>query len=75
IKNSKIELIKTKVRIKVKPEVAERVKSELDSEKEKLSIVVMQSELPTTKKIHLFGELSKIETFEELEQFKVLIKL
>ncbi|MGL5051346.1 MAG: hypothetical protein ACRC6E_12090, partial [Fusobacteriaceae bacterium] len=73
IKNSKMELIKTKVKIEVKPEVAERVKSDLDLEKEKLSLVVMQSELPTSKKIHLFGELSKIETFEELEQFKVRI--
>ncbi|MGL4998935.1 MAG: hypothetical protein ACRC5T_08225, partial [Cetobacterium sp.] len=73
IKNSKIELIKTKVKIEVKHEVAERVKSELDSEKEKLSIVVMQSGLTTSKKIHLFTQLSKVETFEELEQFKVKI--
>ncbi|MGL5056654.1 MAG: hypothetical protein ACRC6A_04725, partial [Fusobacteriaceae bacterium] len=71
IKNSKMELIKTKVKIEVKPEIAERIKSDLDSEKEKLSLVVMQSELPTSKKIHLFTQLSKIETFEELEQFKV----
>ncbi|MGL6166946.1 MAG: hypothetical protein ACRC0Y_01515, partial [Fusobacteriaceae bacterium] len=73
IKNSKMELIKKKVKSEVKPEVVEPVESELDLEKEKLSIVVMQSGLATTKKIHLFSKLSKIETFEELEKFKVKI--
>ncbi|MGL4534143.1 MAG: hypothetical protein ACRC0V_06820 [Fusobacteriaceae bacterium] len=75
IKNSKMELIKKKVKSEVKPEVVEPVKSELDLQKEKLSIVVIQSGLATTKKIHLFSKLSKIETVEELEQFKVEIKL
>ncbi|MGL4998770.1 MAG: hypothetical protein ACRC0V_05930 [Fusobacteriaceae bacterium] len=74
IKNSKIELIKKKVKIEVKSEVVESVQSELDLEKEKLSIVVMQSGLPTTKKIHLFTQLSKIETVEELEKFRLEMK-
>ncbi|MGL5098863.1 MAG: hypothetical protein ACRC6B_02325, partial [Fusobacteriaceae bacterium] len=74
IKNSKMELIQKKAKIEVKAEVVKPIKSELDLEKEKLSTIIMQSALATSKKIHLFGELSKIETFEELEKFKNEIK-
>ncbi|MGL4502375.1 MAG: hypothetical protein ACRCU2_25145, partial [Planktothrix sp.] len=57
-----------------KAEVVKPVKSDLDLEKEKLSTIIMQSGLATTKKINLFSELAKIETFKELEKFKIEIK-
>ncbi|MGL6166825.1 MAG: hypothetical protein ACRC0Y_00905, partial [Fusobacteriaceae bacterium] len=74
IKNSKMELIQKNVKIEVKSEVVKPVKSDLDLEKEKLSTIIMQSALATSKKIHLFSALAKIETFEELEKFTVEIK-
>ncbi|MGL5797327.1 MAG: hypothetical protein ACRCYT_03890 [Cetobacterium sp.] len=76
IKNSKIEVIKKKVKapIKDKIEVVENVQSDLDLEKEKLSIIIMQNGSPMSQRFSLFTRLSEIKTLEELEKFKIEIQ-
>ncbi|MGL5902720.1 MAG: hypothetical protein ACRCZO_08535, partial [Cetobacterium sp.] len=77
IKNSKIEVIKKKVKaeVQIKNEVVEIVQSDLELEKEKLSVIIMQNGLPMSQRVSLFTRLSEIETFEELEKFKIEIKV
>ncbi|MGL5725351.1 hypothetical protein, partial [Cetobacterium sp.] len=57
---------------KQKVEVLE--KSELDLEKEKLSILIFKIDLPTRERIMLFGELSVVEDLESLEKLRDKIK-
>ncbi|MGL4977102.1 MAG: hypothetical protein ACRC5G_03720 [Cetobacterium sp.] len=76
IRNSKIEVIKKKVKAPIKDEieVVENVQSDLDLEKEKLSIIIMQNGSPMSQRLSLFTRLSEIETLEELEKFKIEIQ-
>ncbi|MEG2487119.1 MAG: replication initiation protein [Cetobacterium sp.] len=82
IKNSKMSKIKEiqgytlgqgEVRTPLKIDITESKKSELDIEKEKISILIKNSGLPTSKRINLMSKLSEIEKLEELEKFKNLI--
>ncbi|MEG2247195.1 MAG: hypothetical protein RSC84_07140, partial [Peptostreptococcaceae bacterium] len=82
IKNSKMDKIKEKqgyilgqeeVETPLKIDIIEPKKSELDIEKEKISILIKNSGLPTSKRINLMSKLSEIEKLEELEKFKNLI--
>ncbi|MGL5356573.1 MAG: hypothetical protein ACRDAQ_08560, partial [Cetobacterium sp.] len=76
IKKSKIEVVKKKVKAPIKDEieVVENVQSDLDLEKEKLSIIIMQNGSPMSQRVSLFTKLSGIETIEELEKFKIEIQ-
>lgn len=49
-------------------EVVER--SKLDIEKERLSLIILNSKLPTRERIKLFGELSTIENLKELKKLE-----
>ncbi len=59
-----------KIEVAFKSDFTEPKKSELDIEKEKLSILIKNSGLPTNKRINLMSKLSEIEKLEELEEFK-----
>lgn len=82
ILNSKIKDIVDSKKVKVKkeltriakPEFEASEKSELDIEKERLSLVILNSKLPTRERIILFGELSVIEDMEDLKELEKRIK-
>lgn len=54
----------------LKNDFIEPKKSEIDIEKEKISILIKNSGLPTNKRINLMSKLSEIEKLEDLEKFK-----
>lgn len=79
IKNSKMSKIKEvqgytlgqeDVRTPFKNDFIESKKSDLDIEKEKISILIKNSGLSTNKRINLMSKLSKLENSEELQKFK-----
>ncbi|MGL6100272.1 MAG: hypothetical protein ACRC0G_11695, partial [Fusobacteriaceae bacterium] len=78
ILNSKIKDIVDSKKVKPKKEVVKVVepkvevleKSELDLEKEKLSVLIFKIDLPTRERIMLFGELSVIEKLEDLKKLE-----
>lgn len=54
----------------LKNDFIEPKKSEIDIEKEKISILIKNSGLPTNKRINLMSKLSELEKLEDLEKFK-----
>lgn len=79
IKNSKMAKIKEnqgytlgqeEVETPLKIDIIEPKKSEIDIEKEKISILIKNSGLPTNKRINLMSKLSELEKLEDLEKFK-----
>ncbi|MGL4904313.1 MAG: hypothetical protein ACRC34_02280 [Cetobacterium sp.] len=78
ILNSKIEDIVDSKKVKPKKEVVKVVepkvevleKSELDLEKERLSLVIFKTDLSTGERIMLFGELSAIQSLEALKKLE-----
>ncbi|MGL4947249.1 MAG: hypothetical protein ACRC4X_06280 [Cetobacterium sp.] len=78
ILNSKIKDIVDSKKVKpkkevikvVKPKVEVLEKSELDLEKEKLSVLIFKIDLPTRERIMLFGELSVVEDLESLNKLR-----
>lgn len=82
ILNSKIKEIVDSKKVKPKKEAVKVAKqkvevsqkSELDLEKEKLSILIFKIDLPTRERIMLFGELSVVEDLESLEKLRDKIK-
>ena len=82
ILNSKIKDIVDSKKVKVKkepvriaePEIEDLEKSELDIEKERLSLVILNSKLPTRERIILFGELSVIDDMKALKELEKRIK-
>ncbi|MGL4425815.1 MAG: hypothetical protein ACRCZ0_07815, partial [Cetobacterium sp.] len=78
ILNSKIKDIIDSKKIKPKKEVIKIVepkvelleKSELDLEKERLSLVIFKIDLSTRERIMLFGELSAIQSLESLKKLE-----
>ncbi|MGL5796888.1 MAG: hypothetical protein ACRCYT_01660 [Cetobacterium sp.] len=78
ILNSKIKDIVDSEKIKPKKEVIKIVepkvelleKSELDLEKERLSLFILNIDLPTRERIMLFGELSAIQSLEALKKLE-----
>ena len=73
VDSKKVKLKKEPVRI-VEPEIEALEKSELDIEKERLSLVILNSKLPTRERIILFGELSVIEDMKALKELEKRIK-
>ncbi|MGL5935364.1 MAG: hypothetical protein ACRCZI_07045 [Cetobacterium sp.] len=82
ILNSKIKEIVDSKKVKPKKEAVKVAKqkvevsekSELDLEKEKLSILIFKIDLPTRERIMLFGELSVVEDLESLKKLRDKIK-
>lgn len=82
ILNSKIKDIVDSKKVKLKKESVKKIesefevseKSELDIEKERLSLVILNSKLPTRERIILFGELSVIEDMKALKELEKRIK-
>ncbi|MGL4426067.1 MAG: hypothetical protein ACRCZ1_05440, partial [Cetobacterium sp.] len=78
ILNSKIKDIVDSKKVKPKKEVVKIVepkvevleKSELDLEKERLSLVIFKTDLSTGERIMLFGELSAIQSLESLKKLE-----
>ncbi len=78
ILNSKIKDIIDSKKVKIKKEVVKVEsskieiieKNELDVEKERLSLVILNSKLPTRERIILFGELSVIENLKDLKKLE-----
>ncbi|MGL4987786.1 MAG: hypothetical protein ACRC5F_00835 [Cetobacterium sp.] len=78
ILNSKIKDIVDSKKVKPKKEVVKVVepkvevleKSELDLEKERLSLVIFKTDLSTGERIMLFGELSAIQSLESLKKLE-----
>ncbi|MGL6130301.1 MAG: hypothetical protein ACRCZ9_01640, partial [Fusobacteriaceae bacterium] len=78
ILNSKIKDIVDSKKVKPKKEVVKIVepkvevleKSELDLEKERLSLVIFKTDLSTGERIMLFGELSAIQSLEALKKLE-----
>ncbi|MGL5583498.1 MAG: hypothetical protein ACRDCE_21425, partial [Cetobacterium sp.] len=54
----------------LKSDFIESKKSDLDIEKEKMSLLIKNSGLPTNKRIFLMGQLADISNLEELEKIK-----
>ncbi|MGL5931286.1 MAG: hypothetical protein ACRCY7_00025 [Cetobacterium sp.] len=82
IKNSNLTKIKEKTipildqkekQTLIKDDFIEQEKSILDIEKEKISILIKNSGLPTNKRINLMIKLSEIKNLEELEKLKKFI--
>ncbi|MGL4904501.1 MAG: replication initiation protein, partial [Cetobacterium sp.] len=67
---SKKEKLDKKVIKVAEPKVEVFEKSELDIEKEKLSIIIFKIDLPTRERIILFGELSVIDSLEDLKKLE-----
>ncbi|MGL5983390.1 MAG: hypothetical protein ACRCZR_08685 [Cetobacterium sp.] len=67
---SKKEKLDKKVVKVAEPKVEVLEKSELDIEKEKLSILIFKIDLPTRERIMLFGELSVIDSLEDLKKLE-----
>ncbi|MEG0578255.1 MAG: hypothetical protein RR500_10440, partial [Bacilli bacterium] len=83
IKNSKMDKIKEnqgytlgqeEVETPFKSDFTEPKKSDLDIEKEKVSNLIRNSDLPTNKRLFLMGQLGEIENLEDLEKFKNNLK-
>jgi hypothetical protein len=79
IKNSKMNKIKEnqgdilgqeKIETPVKSDFTEPKKSNLDIEKEKVSNLIRNSDLPTNKRMNLWSQLAEIQNLEDLEKFK-----
>ncbi|MGL4867402.1 MAG: replication initiation protein [Cetobacterium sp.] len=70
IKNSKINKIKENIKIEIKNIAIEPLKSELDIQKQKISLLIKNSELITARKINFLGQLSEIDNLKELEEFQ-----
>ncbi|MGL5903252.1 MAG: hypothetical protein ACRCZO_11260, partial [Cetobacterium sp.] len=69
VDSKKIKLKKEVVKI-VEPKVEVLEKSELDLEKERLSLVIFKTDLSTGERIMLFGELSAIQSLESLKKLE-----
>ncbi|MGL4393536.1 MAG: hypothetical protein ACRCSK_08935, partial [Fusobacteriaceae bacterium] len=54
----------------LKIDIIEPKKSDLDIEKEKVSNLIRNSDLPTNKRLFLMGQLANIDNLEDLEKFK-----
>ena len=83
IKNSKMDKIKVnqeyqlgqeKIETPLKIGIIESKQTELDTEKEKTSLLIKNSGLPTNKRIFLMGQLADIDNLEDLEKIKSKIK-
>lgn len=79
IKNSKMNKIKEnqgytlgqeKIETAVKSDFTEPKKSDLDIEKEKVSNLIRNSDLPTNQRMNLWSQLAEIKNLEDLEKFK-----
>lgn len=83
IKNSKMDKIKEnqgytlgqeQIETGFKSDLTEPKKSDLDIEKEKVSNLIRNSDLPTNKRLFLMGQLADIDNLEDLEKFKNNLK-
>ena len=79
IKNSKMDKIKEKqgytlgqekIEKAIKSDFTEPKKSDLDIEKEKVSNLIRNSDLPTNQRMNLWSQLAEIKNLEDLEKFK-----
>ena len=79
IKNSKMDKIKEnqghilgqeKIETAFKNDFTEPKKSDLDIEKEKVSNLIRNSDLPTNQRMNLWSQLAEIKNLEDLEKFK-----
>lgn len=79
IKNSKMDKIKEnqghilgqeKIETAFKNDFTEPKKSDLNIEKEKVSNLIRNSDLPTNKRMNLWSQLAEIQNLEDLEKFK-----
>lgn len=79
IKNSKMDKIKEnqgytlgqeKIGTAFKNDFTEPKKFDLDIEKEKVSNLIRNSDLPTNKRMNLWSQLAEIQNLEDLEKFK-----
>ena len=79
IKNSKMDKIKEKqgytlgqekIETAIKSDFTEPKKSDLDIEKEKVSNLIRNSDLPTNQRMNLWSQLAEIKNLEDLEKFK-----
>ncbi|MGL5613292.1 RepB family plasmid replication initiator protein [Cetobacterium sp.] len=59
------------VEIPLKIDIIEPKKSDLDIEKEKVSNLIRNSDLPTNKRMNLWSKLAEIQNLEDLEKFKI----
>lgn len=80
IKNSKMGKIKEnqgytlgqeQIEAAFKSDFTEPKKSTLDIEKEKVSNLIRNSDLPTNKRMNLWSQVAEIQNLEELEKFKI----
>ena len=79
IKNSKMDKIKEnqghilgqeKIETAFKNDFTEPKKSDLNIEKEKVSNLIRNSDLPTNQRMNLWSQLAEIKNLEDLEKFK-----